>query len=164
MAVNPAGTDYDVYFTDDSLASVDYFPAHPCRVGPGCSGQFPQHLHWRPAQFQGPLLQRFPQRHLHLRFRKHRLRPPRQDNRRCPVTFATASEPFIRSAVAHELFHHVQYNYINFNDWPSWGGWTVDGTARLMEDKITLDNDITPGNTWYVGEVNGYPGQSQPHL
>jgi len=67
-------------------------------------------------------------------------------------------EPWIRSTVLHELFHHVQYNYIVFNQWLSWGRWTIEGTARLMEDKTFLDLDTDVANTRYLGEVNGYLG------
>ncbi len=34
----------------------------------------------------------------------------------------------------------------------------VEATARLMEDKLFLDNDTTPSNTFYRGEVNNYLG------
>jgi hypothetical protein len=67
-----------------------------------------------------------------------------------------ASEPRNRSTVLHELFHHVQYNYIVYNQWVSWGRWTIEGTARMMEDKTFLDLDTDTPNTLYFGEVNGY--------
>ena len=41
----------------------------------------------------------------------------------------TRPEPFIRNVVAHELFHHIQYSYIDFSEWPSWGGWTIEATV-----------------------------------
>ena len=155
VAVNPAGADYDVYFTDDSVASVDYFPrtraewvrdalvsSHNIYVG-------------APHSFRAPYFNDSPNDTCIFDSANTASAPHGRITVDAP-SLRSDPEPFIRSAIAHELFHHVQWNYINFNDWPSWGGWTVDGTARLMEDKITLDNDITPNNTWYVGEVNGF--------
>ncbi len=74
-------------------------------------------------------------------------------------------EPWIRSTMLHELFHHVQYNYIVFNQWQAWGRWNIEGTARLMEDKTFLDLDTDFANTRYLGQVNNYLGNpSRPLL
>ena len=73
-------------------------------------------------------------------------------------------EPYLRAILAHELFHHIEFNYIDFNQWPSWGAWNVEGTARAMEDKLWLDNDSTPANTLYVDEVNDYLGNPNRNL
>ena len=65
-------------------------------------------------------------------------------------------EPFIRFVMGHEMFHHVEYAYIDFDEWPSWGAWTVEGFARAMEEKMWLDTDINAGNSFFVGEVANY--------
>lgn len=155
VAANPAGADYDVYFTDDSLTSVDYFPRTRAEwVRDALVNSHNIYL-GTPHNFRPPYFNDSPNDTCIFDSANTASAPHGRITVDSPHLRAS-SEPFIRSAVAHELFHHVQYSYINYNDWPSWGGWTVEGTARLMEDKITLDNDITPNNTWYVGEVNGY--------
>ena len=76
-----------------------------------------------------------------------------------PATgYAGASEACIRLVLGHELFHHVQYGYITFGKWSVWGGAPVEGTARLMQDKIYNDLDGNAGCITYGGEANGYLG------
>nr|HQH72697.1 hypothetical protein [bacterium] len=74
------------------------------------------------------------------------------------------SEPDLRAVVDHEHFHHTQYRYINFNDWPSWGRWTVEGTARLMQDKLWNDLDANGGMLTFWGEVSNYMAQTDVRL
>jgi Mg-chelatase subunit ChlD len=71
-----------------------------------------------------------------------------------------ASEACIRLVIGHELFHHVQYAYITFNKWAQWGGVPVEGTARLMQDKLYNDLDGNAGCITYGGEANGYLGNT----
>jgi hypothetical protein len=71
---------------------------------------------------------------------------------------AGLAEPFTRSVANHELFHHTQYAYINFGDWPSWGTWTIEATPSAMEDRSFADVDNNAMNSRYVGDVNGYLG------
>ncbi len=71
---------------------------------------------------------------------------------------AGLTEPFTRSVVTHELFHHAQYAYINFNDWPSWGTWTIEATPSAMEDRSFADVDNNGANSRYVGDVNFFLG------
>lgn len=77
---------------------------------------------------------------------------------------AGLAEPFTRSVVNHELFHHTQYAYINFNDWPSWGTWTIEATPVAMEDRSFADVDNNAGNSRYVGDVNNYLGSPNTTL
>ena len=155
VAVNPAGNDYDVYFTDDSIASVDYFPRNRAEWVRDALVSSHDIYVGAPHSFRDPYFNDSPNDTCIFDSQNVASAPHGRITVDAP-SLRSDTEPFIRSAAAHELFHHVQYSYIHYNDWPSWGGWTVEGTARLMEDKITLDNDTTAGNTWYVGEVNGY--------
>lgn len=74
------------------------------------------------------------------------------------------NEPFTRSVINHELFHHAQYAYINFGDWPSWGGWAIEGTPPAMEDKSFADVDNNAMNSRYVGDVNNFLGNPNQTL
>ncbi len=74
------------------------------------------------------------------------------------TSYISASERCIRSVVGHEMFHHVQFAYITFGKWPQWA-MPLEGTARMMQDKVFSDLD-----SWdaagcccgYVGENTGY--------
>ncbi len=150
MAANPAGADYDVYFTDDSSPRWTIFP-HPRAewVRDALVNSHNIYL-GTPHNFRPPYFNDSPNDTCIFDSANTASAPHGRITVDSPHLRAS-SEPFIRSAVAHELFHHVQYSYINYNDRPSWGGWTVEGTARLSwRTKNTLDNDITPNNTWYV--------------
>ena len=68
------------------------------------------------------------------------------------------SEPFTRSVINHELFHHAQYAYINFNDWPAWGTWSIEATPPAMEDRSFADVDNNGANSRFVGDVNFFLG------
>ncbi|MFB3787507.1 MAG: C25 family cysteine peptidase [bacterium] len=74
------------------------------------------------------------------------------------------NEPSLRAVTDHEHFHHTQYHYINFNDWPSWGRWTVEGTARLMQDKLWNDLDADGGMLTFWGEISNYMAQTDVRL
>ncbi|NOZ72000.1 MAG: VWA domain-containing protein [Chloroflexi bacterium] len=76
-----------------------------------------------------------------------------------PTTnYISQSEPCLRLVIGHELFHHVQYAYITFNKWSAWGNMPVEGTARLMQDKIYSDIDANAGCITYRGQVNAFLG------
>lgn len=75
-------------------------------------------------------------------------------------TYSGASEACLRTVIGHELFHHVQYGYITFDKWAQWGGVPVEGTARLMQDKIFSDLDGNAGCITYNGEVGNYLGNT----
>jgi len=71
--------------------------------------------------------------------------------------YISAAEQCIRAIVGHELFHHVQFAYITFGKWPNWAH-PLEGTARMMQDKVYNDLDAWNGAgccCGYVGEVNG---------
>lgn len=72
--------------------------------------------------------------------------------------YISQSEACIRLVAGHELFHHVQYSYITFGQWSAWGTMPVEGTARLMQDKIYSDLDANAGCITYQAETNGFLG------
>jgi len=71
-------------------------------------------------------------------------------------TYICASDPCIRLVLGHELFHHTQYAYISFGNWVSWGSTPVEGTARMMQDKIYSDLDADDGCITYLGAVEDW--------
>ncbi|NOX63037.1 MAG: VWA domain-containing protein [Chloroflexi bacterium] len=83
--------------------------------------------------------------------------PADRINMPAPI-YIQASEPCIRLVIGHELFHHVQYAYITFGKWSAWGRMPVEGTARMMQDKIYSDLDANAGCITYRGQVNSYLG------
>lgn len=152
---NPAGNDYDVYFTDDDTTSSDYFPrlrAEWARDAlENAHNLYTDSIH----NFKNPYFSVVPNDLCVF----DSSNVGTANNERITLdapSLITVAEPYLRNVVAHELFHHVQFHYINFNQWPSWGAWTVEGTARAMEDKLWLDNDTTPANTFFLGQVNNY--------
>ena len=70
--------------------------------------------------------------------------------------YVTATEPCLRLVMGHELFHHTQYAYITFGKWSAWGNVPVEGTARMMQDKIYTDLDGDAGCITYRGQVTNY--------
>ncbi len=85
----------------------------------------------------------------------------------CSITLDTPflqpqTEACIRLVAGHELFHHVQYAYINNGSsgcggcGGTWGTWTCEGTARLMQDKIFNDLDQDAGCITYIDEIASY--------
>ena len=78
------------------------------------------------------------------------------------VKYATAPEIDTRRTTGHELFHHVQYGYINDGTVTgcnsTWSKWACEGTARMMQDEVYADLDADPGttNAAYVNQINGY--------
>ena len=68
----------------------------------------------------------------------------------------------IRVVTGHELFHHVQYGYIDDGSiggcGGTWSKWTCEGTARMMQDKVYADLDADTGTTQasYIGEITNY--------
>jgi len=81
------------------------------------------------------------------------------DRIRMPApSYRNQTEACIRLVIGHELFHHVQYAYITFGKWSTWGSVPVEGTARLMQDKVYSDLDANAGCITYRNEVNNYLG------
>ena len=60
------------------------------------------------------------------------------------VNVREGNEPFTRGIVIHELFHQLQYAYIDKNEIGSWGNWFVEGTADYICDKLYWDIDKDP--------------------
>jgi len=65
-------------------------------------------------------------------------------------SYLSQTEPCIRLVIGHELFHHVQYAYINFSNWANWGREFVEGSARVMQDKLYTDLDDNGGCITYL--------------
>jgi len=79
------------------------------------------------------------------------------DRIRMPVaSYRTQTEQCLRVAVGHELFHHIQFGKIGFDNWSTWGGDPVEGTARVMQDKVYNDLDLQGGCITYLSEINNY--------
>ncbi len=70
--------------------------------------------------------------------------------------YRTQSEECLRLVVGHELFHHIQYESIGFSNWSTWGSDPVEGTARVMQDKLYSDLDNDAGCITYLSQVNNY--------
>ena len=81
------------------------------------------------------------------------------DQIRMPVaSYRTSAEACVRLVLGHELFHHTQYEAIDFANWSTWGGDPVEGTARVMQDKVYNDLDMDNGCITYLSEANNYLG------
>ncbi len=78
------------------------------------------------------------------------------------------NELCLRKLTGHEIFHHVQYSYINFDEWPAWGGWVVEGTVKSMEDKVYSDVDLgdnlIPNCSSYYARITEYINQTEDTL
>ncbi len=154
VAANPAGMDYDVYFYDDDVTDPDYVPqaraqwvrdalldSHNVYVS-GAYGFRRPYFSKSPNDtciydMSAGILGSAPKDHINID---------------APHVETDAQQRIVETTL-HELFHHVQFAYIEFNDWPSWGKWTIEGTAAMMEDKVFAASDNDAGNS-YVGRVN----------
>ena len=71
-------------------------------------------------------------------------------------------EATLRLIALHEMFHHEQYAYIDRFDqdlWDDWGKWVTEGTARLIQDKLYTDLDLSTSvaqTACYYGEIKEY--------
>jgi Mg-chelatase subunit ChlD len=72
--------------------------------------------------------------------------------------YRTKPETCLRGVIGHELFHHIQYESIGFANWSTWGADPVEGTARVMQDKLYSDLDADAGCITYLAQVNNYLG------
>jgi hypothetical protein len=79
--------------------------------------------------------------------------------------YRSQTEACLRGVVGHELFHHIQFGYMGgFGNWPTWGGDPVEGTARVMQDKLYTDLDNDSGCITYLSQVNSYLGSPDQTL
>lgn len=151
---NPAGMDYDVYFFDDDITDADYAPqARAQWVRDALADSHDVYVS-AAYGFRRPYFSKSPNDTCIYDMSAGILGSAPKDhiNIDAPHVETDAQQRIIETTL-HELFHHVQYAYIDYNDWPSWGKWTIEGTAAMMEDKVfaASDND---GGTPYVGRVN----------
>ena len=72
--------------------------------------------------------------------------------------YRASAEECLRLVVGHELFHHIQYEAIGHSNWSTWGSDPVEGTARVMQDKLYSDLDNDAGCITYRSQVNNYLG------
>jgi len=80
-------------------------------------------------------------------------------------SYINRSGPCTRAVLGHELFHHVEYAYIE-PVFPTaggcggtWGKFVCEGQARAMQDKIYSDLDVNAAlscTAGFLGEVNNY--------
>ena len=161
---NPPGMDYDVYYTNDNFSSYDYFDAlrakivrdslvsaHNIFIGPGYNFHSPN--------FGDPTNDVC----IYNIFNVGEV-SPNWIHLDSYSLLELSKEPAIRNAVGHELFHTVQFSYIDYYKQSSWGLWAVEGSARAMEDKIWLDNDASSKNTSYVRDVGIYLNNPNQNL
>jgi Mg-chelatase subunit ChlD len=80
-------------------------------------------------------------------------------------SYINRSGPCTRAVLGHELFHHVEYAYIEpvFSTaggcGGTWGKFVCEGQARAMQDKIYSDLDVNAAlscTAGFLGEVNNY--------
>lgn len=85
------------------------------------------------------------------------------DRIRMPATrYCASPEDDILRVIGHETFHHTQFAYIDFDNWPEWGRAAVEGSARMMEDQLYGILDDGTGVQRFLGEANNdlaTPGQ-----
>ncbi|MGE4069715.1 MAG: carboxypeptidase regulatory-like domain-containing protein [Lysobacterales bacterium] len=79
--------------------------------------------------------------------------------------YATRGESCIRGILGHELFHHIEFGYVNDGGGTGcsggYGSTACEGHARAMQDKIYSDLDLDPAASCvatFRGEANGYLG------
>lgn len=73
--------------------------------------------------------------------------------------YRNASEACVRAVIGHELFHHIEYGSVGFDNRSAWGKDSLEGTARVMQDRIYSDLDTTSNAGCagdYLNEVNNY--------
>ncbi len=77
--------------------------------------------------------------------------------------FENRSDSCIRGILGHELFHHIQFGYVNDGGGEGcsggYGSAACEGHARALQDKIYLDLDLDPAASCiasFLGQVNGY--------
>jgi len=150
---NPAGYDLDVYFTTDAGANM--FNATSANLVRDSIPNAIATLTDATRNFKSPYFSDDPQDTCIYDSQNTATAPEWGYTVDAPKMI-NDPEPLTRSILGHETFHHAEYAYIDFDEWQEWGGWTIEAMARAMEDKMWLDNDTTPGNTLYVGEVNDY--------
>jgi hypothetical protein len=154
---NPPGWDYDVYYNND-MASADFLPD----VNAGWIRDAVLNSHNTfvgvPYSFLAPRFSALPNNICISSTASGCWANAPEDRINVNNCVNGQTEPFTRSVLVHEMFHHVQYAYINFNDWPAWGQWTVEGTPPAMEDRSRADLDGNAMNSRYVGDVGGHFG------
>ncbi len=74
---------------------------------------------------------------------------------------------FVKMVTQHEMFHHIQLAYWHtFDDgYAGWGDWVVEGSARMMQDKLFADLDFTDYSfAGFHKEVNKALDQTETSL
>ncbi len=166
VATNPPGFDYDIRYTNDDPADPDFLSNARASwiqawVPQSHNGLLAPPLNFPAPPFDGDS----PQNWCAYNVKAGILADAPADKVRVHAPAAnTSTQASIRAMTVHELFHHVQYSSIAFDEWQSWGAWFVEGTARLMEDKVYAIDDSTAGNTGFVGSANNLLGDPSVSL
>ncbi len=154
---SPAGYDYEVYYKDDFL-DPDFFSLDGAKWV--ADAMVSSHLAYTspPHNFRAPDYNGKNQQKACIYDSADTATAPKDHITVDSPGTLSFSEQLLRATIAHEQFHHTQFAYIDFKDWPSVGNWVIEGTARAMEDFVYTDNDQTPSFTFFVGEANNYLG------
>lgn len=154
---NPVGYDYDVYYTTDATLSDAFTNSQANRIRDVVALGHPA-LVSAPLNFKNPDWDGASPQNICIHdYTTTLLASAPADLIDVQSTLAlTWSEPYSRSILQHEIFHHVQYASIEFNEWPSWGEWMVEATAGYSEDKTWLDLDQTLASTLFIPWANVY--------
>ncbi len=77
--------------------------------------------------------------------------------------YKNASDSCIRGILGHELFHHIEFGYVQDGGGEGcsggYGSTACEGHARALQDKIYLDLDLDPAASCvatFRGQVDGY--------
>lgn len=77
--------------------------------------------------------------------------------------YQTRSDSCIRGILGHELFHHIEFGYVQDGGGEGcsggYGSTACEGHARALQDKIYLDLDLDPAASCvatFRGQVDGY--------
>ena len=79
-------------------------------------------------------------------------------------TYRGRSESCVRMILGHELFHHVEFGYVNAGGGSGcgkvFGSTACEGQARAMQDKIYFDLDLDPAASC----IASFNGQAKTYL
>jgi len=154
LEITKGTTEYDVLYTDDDPASIDYFPRNQAEHALDAVDNGYDVYTGATHGFQAPWVNTLPDFDISC-YDSANIGGANVDGISLDApNLRTASECTIRSTLLHEMFHTVEYGY-NANR-PAVQKWAREGTSRAMEDKNFSDSDADPTCTLFLGEVNGY--------
>ena len=148
---NPEGYNYDVYYTDDNSTSDFCTTAQAEQIRDVVALGHPV-LVAAPLNFKDPDWDGVSPQDICIHdYDSGLLASATGDLIEVQAPEATTwAEPYARSIMQHEIFHHVQWASIEVSEWPSWGAWMVEATANYAEDKTWHDFDQVRANTLFL--------------